>query len=243
VTGGAYRQLGDGIGLAVRAQFFSLNGTAQPLGTTPTYSTTFDTPAPATTPPPSTGSSSTLSSLYGVQSLGQLKVSGVYRPVGSPFIWLDSLEYDRELLDGDVFSSMSHRIVNNMNLNIKLDRATQLSFQYGSKYLLESIDKDDLAGYTDVLGVEIRRDLWGGFDIGARAGLRHSWSDGTAQQLYSASIGYIVAKNMWVTAGYNFGGYKDSDFSKSDWTTQGPFVTFKYKFDQQTLKELLNWKE
>ncbi|HXX49381.1 MAG TPA: hypothetical protein VEN47_14210 [Myxococcota bacterium] len=243
VTGGAFRQLGDGIGLALRAQFFSLNGTAQPLGTTPTYSTTFDSPAPATTPPLSTGSSSTLSSLYGVQSLGQLKLSGVYRPVGSPFIWLDSLEYDRELLDGDVFSSTSHRIVNNMNLNIKLDRATQLSFQYGSKYLLENIDSADLAGYTDVTGVELRRDLWGGFDIGARAALRHSWSGGTAQQLYSASIGYIVAKNLWVTAGYNFGGYKDSDFSKSDWTTQGPFVTFKYKFDQQTLKELLNWKE
>ena len=243
VTGGAFRQLGDGVGVALRAQFFGLNGTAQPLGTTPTYSTTFDSPAPATTPPLSSGSSSALSSLYGVQSLGQLRLSGVYRPVGSPLIWLDSLEYDRELLSGDVFSSTSHRIVNNMNLNIKLDRATQLSFQYGSKYLLENIDSADLAGYTDVAGVELRHDLWGGFDIGARAALRHSWSDGTAQQLYSASIGYIMMKNLWVTAGYNFGGYKDSDFSKSDWTTQGPFVTFKYKFDQQTLKELLNWKE
>ncbi|HXZ84497.1 MAG TPA: hypothetical protein VEI82_03310, partial [Myxococcota bacterium] len=243
VTGGAFRQFGDGIGLAFRAQFFSLNGTAQPLGTTPTYSTTFDSPAPATTPPPSSGSSSALSSLYGVQSLGQLRLSAVYRPIGSPLIWLDSLEYDRELLNGDVFSSTSHRIVNNMNLNIKLDRATQISFQYGAKYLLESIDSSDLAGYTDVAGVELRRDLWGGFDVGARAALRHSWSDGTAQQLYSASIGYIVAKNLWVTAGYNFGGYRDSDFSKSDWTSQGPFVTFKYKFDQQTLKELLNWKE
>ena len=243
VTAGAYRQIGDGIGLAFRAQFFSLNGTAAPLGTTPTYSTTFDSPAPPTSPTsPSTGPS-TLTSLYGVQSLGQLRLSAVYRPVGSPWIWLDSLEYDRELLDGDVFSSTSHRVVNNMNLNLKLDRATQISFQYGAKYLLENIDSADMAGYTDVTGVEIRRDIWGGFDLGARAAVRHSWSDGTAQQLYSASLGYIVAKNLWVTAGYNFGGYKDSDFSKSDWTAQGPFVTFKYKFDQETIKDLVNWKE
>ncbi|MFI5316305.1 MAG: carboxypeptidase-like regulatory domain-containing protein, partial [Myxococcota bacterium] len=238
VTGGAYRQLGDGVGVALRAEFFNMNGSPQPLGATPTYSSSFDSSTG------STGSgSSALSSLYGMQSLGRLRFSAVYRPVGSRYILLDSTEFLREQLNGDVFGSLSNRIVNNANLNVKLDRATQISFQYGAKYLLESIDKDNLHGYTDVAGVELRRDIWGGFDIGGRVGMRHSWSEGTTDKLLSASLGYIVAKNLWVTAGYNFSGYKDSDFSQKDWTSQGPFISFKYKFDQQTVKDLLEWKE
>jgi hypothetical protein len=237
VTAGAYRQLADGIGIALRAEFFDMNGTPSPLGTTPTYSTSFDSTTSSTT------SGSSLSSLYGVQSLGRLRFSAVYRPVGSRYILLDSTEYRRELLDGDVFGSLSNRIINNANLNIKLDRATQLSFQYGAKYLLESVDSQNLSGYTDVAGVELRRDLWGGFDLGARVGMRHSYSDGAIDQLYSASIGYVVMKNMWVQAGYNFSGYRDIDFSRRDWTAQGPFISFKYKFDQQTIKDLLEWGE
>jgi hypothetical protein len=237
VTAGAYRQLDEGVGVALRAEFFSANGATAPLGTTPTYSSSYD----STTATP--GSSSSLSSLYGVQSLGRLRFSAVYRPVGSRYILLDSTEYRREALAGDVFGSMSNRVVNNANLNVKLDRKTQISFQYGAKYLLESIDSQNLSGYTDVAGVELRRDLWGGFDVGARTALRHSYSDGTTNQLYSASLGYIVMKNLWVTAGYNWGGYRDIDFSKKDWTSQGPFVSFRYKFDQQTVKELLEWGE
>jgi len=237
VTAGAFRQFDDGVGMSLRAEFFDMNGgAAAPLGQTPTYSTSFDS-STATT------GSSGLSSLYGVQSLGRLRFSAVYRPVGSRFIFLDSTEFRRERLDGDIFGSRSNRIVNNMNLNVKLDRKTQLSFQYGAKYLLEDIDGQNLRGYTDVSGVELRRDLWGGFDVGARAGLRHSYADGTTQQLYSASLGYVVFKNLWVTAGYNFGGYSDRDFSKKDWTSEGPFISFKYKFDQQTVKELLEWGE
>ena len=242
VSGGAYRQVSDGIGVAMQAEFFDQNGTPGPIGTMPTYSTSYGS---TQTTPGSFGGfgGSSSSSLYGVQSLGRLRFSLAYRPIGSRFILLDSTELRRERLDGDVFGSRSNRILNNLNLNVKLDRKTQISFQYAAKYLLENMDGNDLAGYTDVAGVELRRDLWGGFDIGGRVGQRHSWSAGTNDQLYSLSLGYVIMKNMWVQAGYNFSGYRDSDFSKSDWTSQGPFISFRYKFDQESVKELLEWKE
>ena len=238
VSAGAYREVADGIGVALQAEFFDQSGSAGPIGTMPTYSTTY-----ASNTSGAGGFGSSTSSLYGVQSLGRLRFSAAYRPVGSPFILLDSTEFRRERLDGDVFASRSNRIVNNANLNVKLDRKTQISFQYAAKYLLEDIDGENLTGYTDVAGVELRRDLWGGFDIGGRVAQRHTYSTDTSEQLYSMSLGYVIMKNMWINAGYNFGGYKDSDFSKSDWTSQGPFVSFRYKFDQQTVKELLDWNE
>jgi hypothetical protein len=130
-----------------------------------------------------------------------------------------------------------------MNLNVKLDRKTQASLQYGAKYLMEKIDGENLDGYTDVTGLEIRRDLFGSWDIGGRVGMRHSWTDANIQQLYGVSLGYVLMKNMWVSAGYNWAGYRDRDFSQGEWTDRGPFVTFRYKFDQETVKELLDWAE
>ena len=46
--------------------------------------------------------------------------------------------------------------------------------------------------------------------------------------------------NVWVSAGYNFAGFRDDDFSASTYTAKGAFIRFRYKFDQQTIKDLLN---
>jgi uncharacterized repeat protein (TIGR01451 family) len=236
ISGGAYRELDDGIGVAFRAEFFNASGSNSALTTGPD----------STSGPVYYNSDGTVgqnTAFDGVESLGRLRLSAVYRPVGSRFTLLESLELRSERLDDAIFESRATRIVNNMNFNVKLDRKTQISLQYGAKYLFEKIDGENLNGYTDVTGVELRRDLFGGWDIGGRVGMRHSWTDGNLQDLYSLSLGYVLMKNMWVSAGYNWGGYDDRDFSEGDWTNHGPFISFRYKFDQETVKELLEFAE
>ncbi len=235
ITAGAYRELEAGIGVAVRAEFFDSSGSSPSLTTGPSSST-----GPVYT---ADGTLRPNTAFDGIESLGRLQLSGVYRPIGSRYTLLESLEIRSERLDYDVFQSRATRIVNNMNLNVKLDRKTQASLQYGAKYLFERIDGLNLDGYTDVTGLEIRRDLFGSWDIGGRVGMRHSWTDGNIEELYSVSLGYVLMRNLWVSAGYNWGGYSDRDFSAGNWTTRGPFVSFRYKFDQETVKELLDWAE
>lgn len=235
ITAGAYRELDAGIGVAVRAEFFDSSGSSSSLTTGPTSSS-----GPAYT---SDGTVRTNTAYDGIESLGRLRLSAVYRPIGSRYTLLESLEVRNERLNDDIFESRATAIVNNMNLNVKLDRKTQVSLQYGAKYLFERIDGMNLDGYTDVTGLELRRDLFGSWDIGGRVGMRHSWSDGNIEELYSVSLGYVLMKNLWVSAGYNWGGYRDRDFSEGNWTTRGPFVSFRYKFDQETVKELLDWAE
>jgi hypothetical protein len=53
------------------------------------------------------------------------------------------------------------------------------------------------------------------------------------------SIGHTLFKNTWVSAGYNFLGFEDKDFSRANYTAQGPFVQFRMKFDQQTVREMM----
>jgi hypothetical protein len=43
---------------------------------------------------------------------------------------------------------------------------------------------------------------------------------------------------VWVSAGYNIGGYRDRDFSADRYTRKGPYVTMRVKFDQWSLKSV-----
>jgi len=235
VTAGAYRELDEGIGVALQAQFFDASGSSSAMTTGPSY-----TSGPAYS---SDGTLRPNTAFDGLQSLGRVRMSAVYRPLGGKYTLLESLELRNEKLDDAVFESRATRIVNNMNLNVKLDRKTQISLQYGAKYLMEDIDGENLNGYTDVTGVELRRDLWGSWDIGGRVGMRHSWTDNNIQELYGVSLGYVLMKNLWVQGGYNWQGYRDKDFSQGEWTSAGPFISFRYKFDQETVKEILDWAE
>ena len=45
-------------------------------------------------------------------------------------------------------------------------------------------------------------------------------------------LGYLVATNLWVSAGFNFSGYRDADLAGADYTAKGPYVRVRYKFDE-----------
>ena len=51
-------------------------------------------------------------------------------------------------------------------------------------------------------------------------------------------VGYLLAKNLWVSGGYNFAGYHDRDFEDVDYTQQGPYLRLRFKFDENNLRWL-----
>jgi opacity protein-like surface antigen len=176
----------------------------------------------------------------------------VYRPLHTRWIFLDRLDFlvDRQRgggatslpgISGTSTDTDSRRIVNNLNINYKPDTKLQISFQYGAKYAMETIDSLNYSGYTDLFGIEGRYDLTKVWDVGVRGSVLHSWS--ARQFIYSAgpSVGVNVVKNVWISIGYNVTGFADKDFSAADYTAQGPFVRFRFKFDQNSVKEAANW--
>jgi hypothetical protein len=121
----------------------------------------------------------------------------------------------------------------------KPNRRTQLSLQYGAKYVRETIDGDDYSGFTDLFGLEGRYELTERWDVGLRGSALHSWSAELVDFSSGVSVGCNLVKNIWISAGYNFVGFQDEDFSRADFTAQGPFVKFRLKFDQNSVKDLL----
>ncbi|MBT0653263.1 OmpA family protein [Geomobilimonas luticola] len=172
---------------------------------------------------------------------GDLRFGLAYRPQLTRWIVLDRLDilYDRQR--GGTFTMDNRRIVNNLNANFKPDGRTQISLQYGGKYVRETIDGRDYSGYTDLVGVEGRYDLTKDWDIGLRGSLLHTWSNGQFAYGTGASVGYNIVQNAWVSLGYNFAGFTDKDFSAADYTAQGPFVRFRFKFDQNSVKDAISW--
>jgi uncharacterized repeat protein (TIGR01451 family) len=172
---------------------------------------------------------------------GDLRVGAVYRPVATRFIFLERFDVIRDEQTGSDLSYENWRLVNNFVLNYKLENRTQWSFQYGSKYVAETLDQNEYRGYTDLTGIEGRYDITKRWDAGLRVSMLHSWALGQTDYGTGASVGLYAARNLWISVGYNFAGFIDRDFSKAEFTAQGPFIKLRLKFDQASVRDAVKW--
>lgn len=170
------------------------------------------------------------------------RLSYAHRPSGSAWIWFNRLDYIDERSSGVISESHTRKLVNNVNINWLPKRNTQLSLQYGSKYVLDDFNGSSNSGYTDLTGVELRHDLNQDWDVGLHASMLHTWKGGEKNYGLGSSLGYKLMDNMWVAAGYNLRGFEDTDFSGAAYRSQGPYIALRVKFDQDTIKNLKdNW--
>ncbi len=176
--------------------------------------------------------------LRGDQSAAQVRFSWAYRPVQSEWIVLDRLDLKRDTRADTLGMYESSRIVNNLNSNWQLNSRTQLGVQFGARYVISTFDGERYSGYSDLYGMDVRRDLSERFDVGFHSAWLHSWNAGTSDATAGVDLGVTVARNMWVSIGYNFAGFDDKDFAATRYTAQGPFIKFRMKVDQDTFKDL-----
>jgi hypothetical protein len=174
----------------------------------------------------------------GDTDMALIRFSWAYRPVDSEWIVLDRLEVKRDTREDTLGAFESTRIVNNLNSNWQINNKTQLGVQFGARYVRSTFDGEQYAGYSDLYGIDLRRDLSSRFDIGVHGTFLHSWDAGTSESSIGVDLGVSVAKNTWVSVGYNHTGFDDKDYAASRYTSQGPFIKLRMKFDQDTFKDL-----
>jgi uncharacterized repeat protein (TIGR01451 family) len=173
-------------------------------------------------------------------SKANVRLSYAHRPSDSTWIWFDRLDYIDERSSGNFSDTHIRKLVNNLNMNWIPRRGTQVSLQYGSKYVLDNFNGTSNSGYTDLTGVELRHDLKPDWDVGVHASVLHTWTGGEQSYGLGASLGYKLMDNTWVAAGYNLRGFDDDDFSGSAYRSQGPYIALRVKFDQDTIKKIKN---
>ncbi|HEY3645890.1 MAG TPA: hypothetical protein VGM16_11185, partial [Gammaproteobacteria bacterium] len=129
------------------------------------------------------------------------------------------------------------KLVDNLQLNYTVQDRYQVSGYYGAKYARFAFDTGSYTGYTDIIGGELRYDIKPKWDVGFLASREHSYSAGTVQYSYGVETGWQAATNTWVSLGYNFSGFYDQDFTANHYTAKGIFLRFRFKFDQDTVKD------
>jgi len=171
-------------------------------------------------------------------SAADLSLGWAWRLADSRWTFLDRADLEYEDVTSPTDSQQSWRFINNFNANRRFGERMQLSLQYAFKFVRSEFDGDAYEGYTDLVGVDLRRNLGSRFDIGVSASMLTSWESGVRDYSSGFDVGFNVADNMWLSVGYNLAGFDDDDLREARYTAQGPFVRFSMKADQSLLKAI-----
>lgn len=191
-----------------------------------------------------------------------LQVSWAHRPDDSRFAFLEKLELREDKVSNAVFgepgpiggapllidgNAVSKRIVNSFSLNWSPTQKqedgrylgrSEISAFWGTRYVFDRFGQDDLKGWSNIFGADLRFDLSQTFDLGVAGTLRQN--PGGRSYAYSGgpTLGISPMQNSYITVGYNVVGFHDRDFEDSRYSRRGPFVTVRLKFDQNSLAAL-----
>ena len=103
------------------------------------------------------------------------------------------------------------------------------------RYNLDRYQGYDLAATALLGGVDMHIGIGERVEIGGTATVRTTLSDHVTQFAVGPTIGVVPARDVILTLGYNFAGFRDRDFAVTRNTTKGVFATLKVKFDTATL--------
>ena len=163
-------------------------------------------------------------------------IGAVYRSLDRGPIILNRLdaEYSRQGAEENI------KIIDNLAVNFRLGERGQASVHLGAKYVEQSIDDQEFSGLSYFAGTELSYDVTEKLDIGFHAGVANSVNSGVTDYVWGPSVGYNVLQNARFSLGYNFEGLRDKDFGGTTFSSQGPYVKYQIKFDQDTIRDALN---
>ena len=188
----------------------------------------------------------------------QAEISWAHRPADSQWSFLNKTEFRYDAvrsavageagpiggaplnIDGD---AKSRRVINSLSVNYtpisaddgKFIERGEYAFFWGTRYTTDRFGQDDVKGWSNVVGADLKFDLSDVADIGAAGTVRIGNSGKNIAYSGGPVLTVTPFKNANISLGYNIVGFEDRDFEEARYTRSGPFVTFKLKFDQTSL--------
>lgn len=162
------------------------------------------------------------------------------RPLEFGLAWLNQTKLITEDQTTSDSHLISHRLLNNTHVNMRWSD-TQVSAQYGFKYVDETIDAIDYSGYIDLIGTQIRHHITPTWDWGLHAQRLYDYELSDSRHSLGFSLGYIPQRNTWVSLGYNFAGFDDSDFDEAGYSAHGIYLKIRIKADQDNMRALKSY--
>ena len=195
----------------------------------------------------------------------QAELSWAHRPADSQWAFLNKAEFRYDAIKNAVAGlpgpiggaaldisgdAKSRRIINSFSVNYTpiderdyddadrpnefIERGEYAAF-IGIRHVSDRFGQDDVKGWSAVVGGDLRFDLSDVADVGVAGTVRIG--QGGDNIAYSGGPVLTVSpfENANISLGYNIVGFEDRDFEESRYTRSGAYVTFKLKFDQESL--------
>ncbi len=180
-----------------------------------------------------------------VLSIGELNLTSdaslraAWRPSYDKLVLLNRFDVRRSEQTGSAVNMRSLRYINNLTANWQTTEAWQLRFNHGVKLSNETIGSDSWSGLTDLLGTQLIYDVNDDWDLTLQAAALRVRHLHNYQPNAGLAVGYNMFDNFWLSMGYNFVGFYDQDFTAAEYSKEGMYMRFRFKFDQNSLEDML----
>ena len=146
---------------------------------------------------------------------------------------LSKIEYYYENNQTNLESAFKRQAyVSSTHLNYHPRRSLTLSGQYAAKWSVLDEYNVKSTALTQLLSGRVIYDINDYWDASIQAGALWGNHGAGTRYLVGAEIGYLLATNLWISAGYNVLGYQDDELANTSSTGHGAYIRFRFKFDE-----------
>ncbi|AIY42888.1 Outer membrane protein A precursor [Collimonas arenae] len=183
--------------------------------------------------------------------MSRQQIGAAYRPVNQD-VWNALMRYEHKVQRTDGTGATTGAITDisfgtgtplpgvdtadiiSASININPQRGTYITGRYAGK--VSSTDDGTLKStyWAHLLQGRYTRDLNKDWDVGLQAGLMFG-QGGSLQKTAGIEVGYLLAKDLWLSVGYNVVGLSDRDLTAGEYTSKGAYIRLRFKFDETAL--------
>jgi uncharacterized repeat protein (TIGR01451 family) len=173
----------------------------------------------------------------GDRAEGRLQLGMAYRPAVTN-VWNALAKYEFRFEKDSTVSSLSIRrkvSILSMHLNYQAGRRLIMSGRYAGKLVFERSNGIASTSNAHLLSIRSMYDITDQWDAGIITSALFRDMFRSAQYGLGAEVGYLAAKNIRVSVGYNVLGFEDKDLTSEEYTNPGMFMRLRYKFDEELI--------
>jgi uncharacterized repeat protein (TIGR01451 family) len=162
-------------------------------------------------------------------------IAGQAGPIGGPSLTIDGDATSRRLLNS---LSVNWTPLGDRGLGEGWYERAEIGFFWGTRYNFDRFGADDVKGWSNLIGADVRFNLGEHVDVGASGTVRVGTGADTVSWAGGPTVTLAPMTNANITFGYNFAGFHDRDFEDARFSRSGAYVSFKLKFDQTSFAGL-----
>ncbi len=122
-------------------------------------------------------------------------------------------------------------VIFSTHVNYHPVRRWTLGGNYAGKFVNDNSGAGAVDSTTHMVGARVIHDITERWEASVQGG--QIWDDdGLSRHVLGVETGYMVMTNFWVSGGYNFVSYDDGDLVGNDYTVDGFYLRFRFKFDE-----------